>query len=350
MTAAPFEHRWLAGLLGDEEIGAHFSVESELKAMLDFEAALARAEAAENVIPAAAAEAIMNACAAFVPDHAGLAAGTLRDGLVVPEFVKQLKRAVGPPHEPYVHFGSTSQDVIDTALVLRLRPVLAILDARLAGIIASLDVISARSGATIVMGRTRMQDALPIPLSYRLSTWREPLVRHRTRLSALAPRLLLVQCGGAVGTRDKLGDKGTAVARRLAEDLQLGPADPVWQATRDTLVEFTDLLALVTGSLGKFGADVALMAQSAVGEARVAGAGGSSAMPHKQNPIAAEVLVALARHNATLSAGMQQAMVHEGERSGAAWTLEWLLLPQMCMATGAATRQALSLASNLEVG
>ncbi|MEZ5843206.1 MAG: 3-carboxy-cis,cis-muconate cycloisomerase [Hyphomicrobiaceae bacterium] len=348
MTATPFDHRWLSALLGDEEIAAHFTIEAELASMLVFEAALARAEAAEGAIPVTAAEAIAHACKTFVPDHADLADGALRDGLVVPAFVKQLRREVGPPHDAHVHHGSTSQDVLDTALMLRLKPVVTILEARLAHIVVELDGLTARHGARIVMGRTRMQDALTIPLATRITSWRAPLAAHRARLADIAPRLLRLQCGGAVGTRDKLGENADAIATRLAAELQLGPADPVWHATRDSLAEFTSLLAMISGSLGKLGADVALMAQNGVGEVRVAGAGGSSAMPHKQNPIAAEALVALARHNATLSAGMQQALVHEGERSGAMWTLEWLTLPQMCVTTGAATRQAARLVAALE--
>jgi len=350
MTATPFEHRWLSALLGDEEMGAHFTIEAEMAAMLAFEAALAKAEAAEGLITTAAARAIARACKNFVPDHTGLAEGALTDGLVVPAFVRQLKRAVGPPHDARVHFGSTSQDVLDTALMLRLKPVITILDARLAHIVVELEALGDRHGGRIVMGRTRMQDALPIQLTTRIESWRVPLLAHRARLADLSPRLLRLQCGGAVGTRDKFGDKGEAIAARLATDLGLGPADPVWHATRDTLVEFASLLAMISGSLGKLGADIALMAQNGVGEVRVTGAGGSSAMPHKQNPIAAETLVALARHSATLSAGMQQALVHEGERSGAMWTLEWLTLPQMVITTGAASRQAARLITALEFG
>jgi 3-carboxy-cis,cis-muconate cycloisomerase len=155
-----------------------------------------------------------------------------------------------------------------------------------------------------------------------------------------------VQFGGAAGTLEKLGDKGPAVRAALAAKLGLGDA-PQWHSQRDALAEFASLLSLITGSLGKFGQDVALMAQAG-SEITLSGGGGSSAMPHKQNPVKAEALVALARFNATQLSGMHQALVHEQERSGAAWTLEWLLLPQMAVATAAALRLAAELAGQIE--
>ena len=175
----------------------------------------------------------------------------------------------------------------------------------------------------------------------------EEMQRDLDRLAELSPRLLVLQFGGAVGTLDQLGHKAQAVAARLAERLDLRLPDRSWHSQRDGIVELAGWLALVSGSLGKMGADIGLMAQTHVGEIVLGGGGTSSAMPHKQNPIGAEILVALARFNATLAGGMQQAMVHEQERSGAAWTLEWLLLPQMTMATAASLRTAATLLGNV---
>jgi 3-carboxy-cis,cis-muconate cycloisomerase len=195
------------------------------------------------------------------------------------------------------------------------------------------------------MGITRMQDALPITVSDRIAAWHGPIPRHLDRLAALRSRLLVLQFGGAVGVLDKLGGKGMAVARRVAEKLDLALPTGSWHTQRDNLAEFADWLALVSGSLGKLGQDVALMALA--GDIVLTGGGGSSAIPHKQNPVAAEVLVSLARYNATLVGGMHHAQVHEFERSGAAWTLEWLILPQMVMTTGAGLRIALELCSRI---
>jgi 3-carboxy-cis,cis-muconate cycloisomerase len=196
------------------------------------------------------------------------------------------------------------------------------------------------------MGRTRMQAAIEISAGDRIRSWREPLVRHKARLEALRPALLAVQFGGAAGTLDKLGGKGVAVRAALAQRLGLTDV-PQWQSQRDCIADFASFLSLLTGSLGKFGQDVALMAQSG-GEIELSGGGGSSAMPHKQNPVAAEILVTLARFNATQLSGMHHALVHEQERSGSSWSLEWLILPQMIVAASAALRLAAELAGRID--
>jgi 3-carboxy-cis,cis-muconate cycloisomerase len=346
MTISAFDHPILSALVGDKEISAAFSLEADVKAMLAFEAALALAEASVGLIAKAAAERIAAVCADFRPDIAALAKGAAQDGVVAPALVRLLREAVGEPHAGDVHRGATSQDVIDTSLALRLKAVVAAFEGRLGALVATLRTIESQDGAVPLMGHTRMQRALPIHAGDKLRNWREPLERHRLRLAELKPRLLVVQFGGAVGTREGLDGKGEAIAAELAGRLQLGDG-PSWHAERDNLAEFAAWLSLVSGSLGKLGQDVALMAQNEIAEIKLAEGGGSSAMPHKSNPVRAEVLVALARFNAGLLGAEHQALVHENERSGAAWTLEWLTLPQMVAATGASLRQAMALCQGL---
>ncbi|TRC94519.1 3-carboxy-cis,cis-muconate cycloisomerase [Mesorhizobium sp. WSM4303] len=346
MTVSPFDHPLLSGLLGDEEAARYFSADAEIAAMLDFERALAEAEAESGIIGKDAAAAIVAVLSSYKPDTARLRAGVAKDGVIVPELVRQLKAAVGAPHETSVHFGATSQDVVDTGLVLRLRRVIDHLDLLLIENIVRLTALEERFGGRTLTGMTRMQVAIPIKVSDRVAAWRAPLQRHQQRLSQQSRRLLVVQFGGAAGTLEKFGDKGPAVRAALAAKLGLGDA-PQWHSQRDALAEFASLLSLITGSLGKFGQDIALMAQAG-SEIMLSGGGGSSAMPHKQNPVKAEALVALARFNATQLSGMHQALAHEQERSGAAWTLEWLLLPQMAVATAAALRLAAELAGEIE--
>jgi 3-carboxy-cis,cis-muconate cycloisomerase len=188
------------------------------------------------------------------------------------------------------------------------------------------------------MGRTRMQRALPITFADRVAAWKSPLDRQLDALGALERDLLVLQFGGAVGTLDKLGERGSLVRAALAR--RLGLADPgrAWHAERDRIADLAGWLAKISGSLGKIGQDLVLMAQNEVGEAVLAAAGSSSAMPHKRNPVQAELLITLARFNAGQLGALHQAMVHEGERSGAAWTLEWLILPAMVAASAAALR------------
>lgn len=346
MSVSPFDHPLLARLLGDGEIAAQFSAEAEIAQVAVFESALAVAEGAEGIIPAEAAAAIANGLTAFEPNMTAIAEATARDGVITVELVRQMRAQVGEPHGQHLHFGATSQDAIDTSLVLRLRPVLATLAQRLGTLIEALEHLSAREGDRELMGVTRMQDALPITAGARIEQWSLPLARHRERLVELRPRVLVLQFGGAVGTLDKLGAKGRAVAERMAAHLELGLPVRSWHTQRDNLAELGGWLSLVSGTLGKLGQDIALMALS--GEVALDGTGGSSAMPHKQNPVKAEVLVALARYNATLVSGMHQALVSEQERSGAAWTLEWMVLPQMVVAAGAALRTAIDLVGSIK--
>lgn len=348
MSYTPFNAPLLSGLLGDPETTQHFSVKAEISAILRFEAALAKAEAACGVIDEDAAEAIAAGCETFEPDLKAIGEATARDGVIVPEFVKQLRRHIGDPHGASVHHGSTSQDVVDTAMVLRMKEALAVFAQRLTDLDDALEKLSATFGDNELMARTRMQAAMPFEVSDRIAAWNAPLKDHRTRLGELRPRFTLLQFGGAIGTLDKLGDTGPEVRKRLAEELDLAVADHVWHTDRSAVTELADWLSLVTGTLGKMGQDIALMAQNEIGEVKLAGGGGSSAMPHKQNPVKAETLITLARFNATQVSGFHQSLVHEQERSGAAWTLEWMLLPPMAVSTGAALRTAIAMVGDIE--
>jgi len=341
-------NRLLDALAGDPEIEALFTDTAEIAALLRVEAALAAAEAEAGLISAAAAAAIGRAVTDFQPDAAALAAGLVKDGVVAPALVRALRGAVPPEHAEAVHFGATSQDIVDTGLMLRLGELVPILLARLEALDAALSVLAGRWGTRSVMAHTRMQAALPTSFAEKVRTWAEPLARERAALEGLRARRLVIQLGGPVGDRSSFMGKGDDVARRLAARLGLGVAAP-WHSQRDGIVEFGSLLALVSGSLGKFGMDVALLSQSEVRAITLKGGGGSSSMAHKSNPVKAELLVALGRFNAGLAGTLQQAMLAENERSGAAWTLEWLVLPRMAITTGRALAVATALVGEIDV-
>lgn len=338
--------RLLDALLGDAPIAALFTDAADIAAMLRIEGALAEAEAEAGLITAEAGAAIAAVCLTFEPDLPVLAAGLARDGVVIPALVRQLRAAVGEPHAGAVHAGATSQDIIDTSLVLRLGEAIGVMRHRLDGLLDAIRRLQQRHGNQPLMAHTRMQVALPFRVGDKLDTWAAPLLRHVARLDEIAPRLLVVQLGGPVGTRKELGEKAEEIVADVARRLGLSPA-PSWHSARDSLAEFCGWLSLLTGALGKIGQDTALMVQNEVAAAVLAGGGTSSAMAHKQNPVPAEVLVALARFNAGLLGTMHQGLVHENERSGAAWTLEWLVLPQMVVTAGAALRTAAALLAGL---
>ncbi len=316
--------------------------------MLVFEAALARVEDRLGVIPAGTAAAVEAAAAALKPDMARLGRGAAATGHPVAALVEQLRRAAGAAGD-YVHWGATAQDAADTALVLQLGRAADMFDARLAELVRTLADQARRWSGTIMAGRTRYQQAVPITFGLKAAGWLAPLARHRRRLAELRPRALRLQFGGAAGTLSVLGPQGLAVEHALAEELGLPAAVLPWHTQRDSLAELANWLALVTSSLAKFGQDLALLAQTELAEATDGSQGGSSTMPHKANPVRSETLVALGRMNAGLLATMHHATVQEHERGGSGWTLEWLTLPQMTVLTGASLRQAQAAATALAI-
>lgn len=343
MSATPFSNSLLAALVGDEELASYFTDGAEIDAMLRFETALASVEEEAGVLPSGTGSAIRELVADFTPDMQALKEGMSRDGVVVPELVRQLREHVGDEVANHVHFGATSQDVIDTGLAIRLRRVLETIDERLSLLVHALEALKRRDGDIPVMAHTRMQRAVPVTASRIIGSWLQPALRHREHLERVKSDICVVSFGGAAGTLDKLGGKGTAVRDKLAEALELGVPSGIPHSERDAQAALAAWLAQVSGSLGKMGQDIALHAQNEVGSIRLSEGGGSSAMPHKINAVGAEVLVTLARFNATLVSGMTHAMVHEYERSGSAWTMEWMLLPQMVMATAGGLKTALKL-------
>ncbi|WAJ28903.1 3-carboxy-cis,cis-muconate cycloisomerase [Antarcticirhabdus aurantiaca] len=328
----------VASLAGDDEIAAQFSATAEIAAMLRFEAVLAEAQGALGIIPDDAARAIAEAASRVVADKVAIRRGMARDGVPVPALVMELRAACGEAQGGFVHHGATSQDVVDSGSMLRLKMVLSLINDRVARVLGRLADMAADQAATPLMAQTRMQAALPFTAAEKLATWRVPLESHRGRLARLAAELP-VQLGGPIGNGASFGPDYPALRADLARRLGLREAQP-WHADRTPVLDVAHGLALLTGSLAKIGQDVALMAQTRVQAIELTGGGESSAMAHKRNPVAAEALVALGRLNAGLLGTLAQSMIHENERSGAAWTLEWLVLPQMAEAAGGACRLA----------
>jgi len=332
----------LDALTGDAEIAQLFSDDATVKAILDVEIALAFAEAEIGLISSEAASRIAQVCREFRPDATALRDGMTTDGVVMPNLVHQLRTALGEPHAKSLHLGATSQDILDTALAVQLKAVFEVLEEGLSALVGRLDRWSSEQGDAALMAHTRMQRALPFTVRDKLDTWTNPLRRHRERLVATRSSALTIQLGGPVGNGDSYRGSALQITQAIAQRLGLQAVAP-WHAERDRIADVGHLFALISGSLGKIGQDVALMAQNEVGEIKLAGGGSSSVMTHKSNPVAAEVLVALARFNAGLNGTLGQTMVHEAERSGSAWTLEWMVLPQMAITAGASLRHAAKL-------
>lgn len=352
MTLSPTDSQLFGPLFAEPAIAAEFTDAQFVHYLLAVEAALARVQGTLGIIPATAAQRIAAVAPEVTLDWDRLQRATERAGFPIIELVAQLRKAVGPDAAPYVHWGATTQDIMDTALILQVRGALPIVTGQLNSVIAQLATLADEHRDTLVAGRTHSQQALPITFGLKIAGWLAPLLRHRQRLAELQPRLLVVQFGGAAGTLAALGENGPAVQAALAAELKLGLAPMPWHTQRDNLVEFGGWLSLLSGSLAKMAQDIILMAQSEVTEIHESGdrsRGGSSTMPQKSNPIVSELIIAAARTNASLLSSLHNAQIHEHERATHGWQMEWLALPQMVGLTGAALAKATFLSENLVV-
>lgn len=349
MSYSLFDHPSYRALLCDADTDALFSPRAEIRAMMLFEGAVAEAQAALGIIPAESAEAIARGARDIPIDPAELAQGTAEDGLHAPAFVKIFRNRIGDEsHAQYLHWGLTSQDVIDTGLILRLKRYLELVSARFETLVQTLTAAAQEHASLPMAARTRGQIATPTTLGAKIAVWTSALMRHQTRLEELKPRLLMVSCAGASGTSAVMGAQGHAVMQDVAKRLGLQPSHVPWHATRDGIWELAGLLSGISGSLGKIGRDLMLLGQSEVQELRAGNGGASSTMPHKSNPVGAEVLTALARYAGAQAAGLHPALLHEQDRDGAAWMTEWLTLPGLCASTSASLRIAQGLAATLQ--
>ncbi|WP_458369289.1 3-carboxy-cis,cis-muconate cycloisomerase [Pseudomonas mandelii] len=332
-----------------------FCDQGRVQAMLDFEAALARAEASEGLIPLSAAASIAAACQVGHYDFSALGEAIATAGNSAIPLVKALGKQIAANDaeaERYVHLGATSQDVMDTGLVLQLRRALALIESDLAQLGETLATQALRFVATPLAGRTWLQHATPVTLGMKIAGWLGAVTRSRQRLQELKPRLLVLQFGGASGTLAALGEQAMPIAEALAGELQLTLPDQPWHTQRDRLVEFGAVLGLIAGSLGKLGRDISLLMQTEAGEVfepSAPGKGGSSTMPHKRNPVGAAVLIGAATRVPGLLSTLFSAMPQEHERSLGLWHAEWETLPEICCLVSGSLKQALLVADGLEV-
>jgi len=332
-----------------------FSDRARLQAMLDVEAALARAEARVGVIPVGAVAPIVESCRVDLFDIPALAEAAALAGNPAIPLVQALTARVAERDGGamrFVHWGATSQDIMDSGLVLQLHATLDLIEGDLSGLSVLLADLAQRHKATVIAGRTWMQQAMPTTFGVKVAGWLSANERHRQRLAELRPRLLVLQFGGAVGTLASLGASGMAVAAALADDLGLALPDLPWHTERDRLAELASVFGLIVGSLGKIARDISLLMQTEIGELfepAAPGRGGSSAMPHKRNPVGSAYVLATAIRVPGLVSTMLAAMVQEQERGLGSWHAEWETLPEICLLTGGAIEQVTTMIAGLEV-
>ena len=345
----------LTPLLRTQALTDMFSDERLVQGMLDFEAALATAQARCGVIPNAAVEPITAACRASLIDLTTLATAAASAGNLAIPLVKQLTQRVkntDPEAARYVHWGATSQDAIDTGLMLQLQQALGETETRLARLISVLAEQVMRHQHTLLPGRTWMQHALPITYGLKLAGTLDALLRWQERLAQMRPRVLALQFGGAAGTLASLKEKGPEVAQALAAELNLTLPDTPWHSQRDRLIELASWYAGLCGTLGKFANDFALMMQTEVAEVSepiAEGRGGSSAMPHKRNPVSCAAILAAVTRVPGLMATLYASQIQQHERALGGWQAEWETLPELVMLAGGVLENSEYLVKGMQV-
>jgi 3-carboxy-cis,cis-muconate cycloisomerase len=342
-------------LFGWEVTDQIFSDAMRIQRMLDFEAALAEAEARLNVIPENASGPIRHCCEASRFDLPCIGQAAASAGNLAIPLIKELTNLVARSDQEaarYVHWGATSQDAIDTGLVLQLRDACDVIEADLHRLCERLTELALEHRATPLPARTWMQQAVPTVFGLKVAGWLDALTRHRARLKEMRQRVLVLQFGGAAGTLASLGADGMKVAQEMAKELKLGLPDLPWHTHRDRIAEVGTTLALLVGTLGKIARDISLQAQTEIAEVFEPagdGRGGSSTMPHKRNPVRCAVILSASEQVPALAAGLLSAMPQEQERGLGGWHAEWETLPELVRRCGGALHRMVELINGLEV-
>ncbi len=336
---------------GTAEMRRIFSDEKFIANATATEVALARVQGKLGIIPQQAADDIARHADPTAIDLAKLKTETYLVGYPVVGLVHQLAKQCGEAGR-YLHWGATTQDIMDTTTVLQIRDGLGLVARDLASIDATLAALVTTHRMTVMAGRTHLQQALPITFGHKVAVWLSMIQRHRQRLAELTPRVLVGQFSGAAGTLASLGTQGLAVHDALMQELGLGSAPIAWHAARDSMAEAVGFLALVTASLGKIATDISLLMQTEIGEAFepfAPGRGSSSTMPQKRNPISCELIIAAAREVRQQAGLMLDAVLADHERATGPWHLEWIAVPHSFLATAGALHQADTMLKGLVV-
>ncbi len=334
-------------LFGDAEVGALFTDSAEVRAMMLVEGALAKVQGELCLIPEVSAAALHRASLELQIDPGGLAEGVATNAVPVPGLVTAFREALqAPEHAAWLHWGATSQDIMDTGLALRLRRALAIIDGRLATVEGALAGLAEAHAELPMVARTYGQAAVVTSFGAVVAAWGMPVLRHHGRLEAVRRDVELVSLSGAAGTLSAMDDKGPEVRAGLAEALGLGDPEGSWHSQRDGIAALAAWLTALTGTLGKMGEDLMILTQSGIEEVSLGQGGGSSTMPQKSNPVAPSAMVAIARQCVGLNVVVQSALPHRQERDGAAWLSEWLSLAQLVILSA----RAMALAGDIAEG
>ena len=335
-----------------EVVDTLFADESMISRYVEIETSLALVQGQLGIIPMEAAKSIAETDVLSSFDLDRYKHDFDLVGYPIVGLVRQLTEQVPNGYGEYVHWGATTQDIMDTGLVLTLRKVVDILQKELNLLVEKLTSLANTYKSTLMIGRSQLQQAIPITFGYKVTGWIAPLIRHRERLEHIKPRLLQIQFGGAVGTLASLGEKGFKVKKALAKMLDLNESILTWHTQRDNLMELMTFMSLLTGSLSKIATDVMFMTQTEVGELSEKpkpGGGRSSTMPQKRNPILTQNILVSGKLARTKLSGLLESMIQDHERGSATWQVEWSLIPDLCSHSMSALQSTNKLFESLEI-
>lgn len=352
MPATIFDSSVFRNIFTTEAMRNVWSDENRVQKYLDFEAALAKAQARLKIVPQEAADEIVAHCDLSFMDMEQLRETTEKIGYPVLPVVQQLVKACRDNLGEWSHWGATTQDITDTATILQIRESLALVEKEIDGICDALAALAKKYRDTPMAGRSNLQQAVPITFGYKMATMLAAFERHRQRLNELKPRVLVGEFGGAAGTLSSLGKDGLRCQAELMKELKLGQPEISWHTVRDRIAEVGCFLGLVTGSCGKIAFDVKLLMQTEVEEVYEPfhqGRGSSSTMPQKRNPISSVYITAQTAMVKQLVAALLEAQVEDHERSTGPWEIEWIALPEIFMLAAGALHQTRFVVEGLQV-
>jgi len=329
-----------------------FSEARQVQSWLEVEAALVYAQSEVGIVSAAVARRMKNAARLDHIDLSAMREEFVGVGFPILPFVKQLAKACDPETAKWVHYGATTQDILDTGTVLQMREGLKLIENDIDGIIKALSRLSKKHRDTVMAGRTFQQLAAPITFGYKTAIWLDEMLRHHERLQQLKPRLLVGQCSGAVGTFATLGNKGMAVQTAMMEELGLGVPSISWHVARDSWAELVSVFAMIAATLGKIANEIAILMRSEIGEVSepfATGRGASTTLPQKRNPISCEPIIAVAHRMRELANSQCTAMIQEHERGVGQMHLEWLVIPDAFVLLSGALSHSRFVLENLVV-
>ncbi|MEZ5009773.1 MAG: lyase family protein [Chitinophagales bacterium] len=334
--------------LSDNTLANIVSGESFIQKMLQFEMALAKCQAELDIIPKTAAQEIITVVSSIQIQPESLAESTRNNGIPTIELLNQIKAKLSASSASYLHYGATSQDVIDTAYVLMIKESIEVLEARLKVAIQAFGKQLQANKDIVIVGRTRTQQAVPLTLGIKIANWINPLIHQYHHLEHIKTNVLRVQLGGAVGSLSTIKDQGQALNHLMAKELQLQVSFP-WHNDGSTIAEFTNWLTIISATIAKIAKDILTLSQTEIGEVieNKNGGGKSSTMPHKNNPILSEAIVALGNQNIQLNAASQASMINMNERDAVAWMAEWLSIPHLIVSTGTILNHAVTIGQNM---